>query len=216
VPSRKSGDWVLFGFWSRENKAHNTDPFSADAARKATEDLDKIQIGEDNAAKLPKVGADLFEDSLELHGTSIFWTPKMEEEFEKRRGYAMAKYLPLMFVQGMSDFPVPPKEPNPDFVLSNGQAGKVRDDFYTTLTDLYVDDHLAVFQDWAKQRYGMKYKAQAAYLQDLEPIRSFRKLVELGARAETESLDAGENLPVLPSPTAGTTRTSPSGPTGLL
>jgi alpha-L-rhamnosidase len=190
-----SGDWVLFGFWSRENKAHNTDPFDADAARKAAEDLDEIQIGEDNAPKLRKAGADLFEDSLELHGTSIFWTPKMEQEFKDRRGYAMAKYLPLMFVQGMSDFPVPPKEPTPDFDLSDATGVKVRDDYYTTLTDLYTADHLAVLQHWA-EKYGMRYKAQAAYLQDLEPIRSFRSLVRDGARAETESLDAGENLPV--------------------
>ncbi|MGW5064224.1 glycosyl hydrolase [Streptomyces sp. NPDC004096] len=192
-----SGDWVLFAFWSRENQGHNTNPFDADAARKATQDLDDIQIGKDNAPKLKKTGADLFEDSLELHGTSIFWTPKMEQEFKDRRGYSMAKFLPLMFVQGMSDFPVPPKEPNADFDLPDGQGVKFRNDYYTTLTDLYVDDHLTVFQDWAK-KYGMQYKAQAAYLQDLEPIRSFRELVKSGARAETESLNAGENLPVSP------------------
>ncbi|WP_240522007.1 glycosyl hydrolase [Amycolatopsis vastitatis] len=189
------GNWDLFAFWSRENKGNYTNPFDADASRKAAQDLDQIQIGQDNAPKLRKAGADLFEDSLELHGTSIFWTPKMESEFRGRRGYDMAKYLPLMFVQGESDFPVPPKEPNADFALSDGSAGKIRHDYYETLTDLYIGNHLQVFQDWAKQ-YGMQYKAQAAYLQDLEPIRSFRSLQSFGARSETESLDAGENLPI--------------------
>ncbi|MEV0070893.1 glycosyl hydrolase [Amycolatopsis sp. NPDC050768] len=192
-----AGDWELFAFWSRENKGNYTNPFDADASRKATQDLDQIQIGKDNAPKLKKSGADLFEDSLELHATSIFWTPKMESEFRGRRGYDMAKYLPLMFVQGESDFPVPPKEPTPDFSLTDGSASKVRHDYYETLTDLYIADHLEVFQDWAKQ-YGMQYKAQAAYLQDLEPIRSFRSLQSFGGRSETESLDAGENLPISP------------------
>jgi hypothetical protein len=189
------GNWDLFAFWSRENKGNYTNPLDADASRKAAQDLDRIQIGQDNAPKLRKAGADLFEDSLELHATSIFWTPKMESEFRGRRGYDLAKYLPMMFVQGESDFPVPPKEPNPDFALSDGSAGKIRHDYYETLTDLYIGNHLKVFQDWAKQ-YGMQYKAQAAYLQDLEPIRSFRSLQSFGARSETESLDAGENLPI--------------------
>ncbi|ADJ47524.1 hypothetical protein AMES_5699 [Amycolatopsis mediterranei S699] len=189
------GNWDLFAFWSRENKGNYTNPFDADASRKAAQDLDQIQIGKDNAPKLRKAGADLFEDSLELHGTSIFWTPKMAAEFRGRRGYDMAKFLPLMFVQGESDFPVPPKEPNPDFTLTDGSADKVRHDYYETLTDLYIGNHLQVFQDWAKQ-YGMQYKAQAAYLQDLEPIRSFRSLQSFGGRSETESLDAGENLPI--------------------
>jgi hypothetical protein len=190
-----TGEWVLFAFWSRENSGNYTNPFDADATRKATEDLDEIQIGDANAPKLQKAGADLFEDSLELHATTIFWTPKMEQEFAARRGYDMAKLLPMMFVQGMSDFPMPPTEPNPDFILPDGQGDKIRDDYYATLTDLYVDDHMTVLQDWA-EKYGMRYKAQAAFLQNLEPIRSFRELIGMGGRGETESLNAGENLPI--------------------
>jgi hypothetical protein len=190
-----NGNWILFSFWARENEAHNTNPFDADAARQATKDLDEIQIGEANTPRLRQAGADLFEDSLELHGTSIFWTQEMVEQFQERRGYDMAKYLPMMFVQGVSDFPVPPKEPPADFDLPDGHGAKIRDDYYTTLTDLYVDEHLSVFQDWAES-YDMQYKAQAAFLQNLEPIRSMRELIALGGRAETESLNAGENLPI--------------------
>lgn len=190
-----SGDWQLFGFWSRDNSGEYSSEFDAAAAQKATQDLDQIQVGPDNAAKLHKSGQDMFEDSLELHATSIYWTPNMEKEFKTRRGYDMAKYLPLMFVQGESDFPVAPKLPTPDFSLSDGSNTKILSDYYETLTDLYVEDHLQVFQDWA-EKYGMKYKAQASYGQDLEPIRSFRSLQEVGARSETESLDGGENLPV--------------------
>jgi hypothetical protein len=190
-----SGDWQLFGFWSRDNSGEYTSEFDAAAAQKATQDLDQIQVGPDNAARLHNSGQDMFEDSLELHATTIYWTPNMEREFKTRRGYDMAKYLPLMFVQGESDFPVAPKLPTPDFSLSDGGNTKILNDYFETLTDLYVDDHLQVFQDWA-EKYGMKYKAQASYGQDLEPIRSFRSLQEMGARSETESLDGGENLPI--------------------
>ncbi len=189
------GDWRLFRFWSRDNTGEYTSEFDAAAAQKATQDLDQIQVGPDNAAKLRKSGQDMFEDSLELHATTIYGTPNMEKEFKTRRGYDMAKYLPLMFVQGESDFPVAPKLPVPDFSLSDGSNSKLLHDYYETLTDLYVDDHLQVFQDWA-EKYGMHYKAQASYGQDLEPIRSFRSLQEMGARSETESLDGGENLPI--------------------
>jgi hypothetical protein len=190
-----SGDWQLFGFWSRDNSGEYTSEFDAAAAQRATQDLDQIQVGADNAAKLQKSGQDMFEDSLELHATTIYWTPNMEKEFKSRRGYDMAKYLPLMFVQGESNFPVAPKLPVVDFSLSDGSNSRILHDYFETLTDLYVDDHLQVFQDWA-EKYGMRYKAQASYGQDLDPIRSFRSLQEMGARSETESLDGGENLPI--------------------
>ncbi|MEV6846751.1 glycosyl hydrolase [Actinoplanes sp. NPDC051411] len=190
-----TGNWELFGLWSRDNSAEYTSEFDASAAQQATKDLDQIQIGPDNAPKLTRSGQDLFEDSLELHATSIYWTPQIQQEFKAAHGYDMAKYLPLLFVQGESDFPVPPKQPVPDFTLSDRSADKIRHDYYETLTDLYVRDHLQPLQQWAA-KYGMQYKAQASYGQDLEPVRSFRSLQQLGGRSETESLDGGENLPI--------------------
>lgn len=188
------GDWIVFGFWARENEEHNTNPFDADAARAATEYLDTGQIGDENAALLRDVGGDFFEDSLELNANSIFWTPKMGAIFKQRRGYAMSKYLPLMFAHGMSNYWVPNSEPTPDFELPDREGTKVRSDYYRLLTDLYVDEHLSVFQDWAAD-YGMQFKTQAAYGQDLEPVRSYRELARMGGQPETESLNAGDRVP---------------------
>jgi hypothetical protein len=39
-----TGNWILFAFWSRENSGNYTNPFDADATRKATEDLDEIEV----------------------------------------------------------------------------------------------------------------------------------------------------------------------------
>jgi len=188
------GDWILFAFWARENVTGNTNPFDANAARAATEFLDSGQVGSENAEALTRAGGDFFEDSLELNAYSIFWTPDMQEQFASRRGYDMAKYLPLVFAHGMSNYWVPNEEPTPDFDLPYGEGAKIREDYYRLLTDLYVDQHLTVYQDWAG-KHGLQFKAQVAYGQDLEPIRSGRSLARLGGRVETESFNSGDRFP---------------------
>lgn len=190
----EGGDWIVFGFWSREEARGVTSAFDAEAARKATAYLDEHQVGRDNAEALEKCGGDFFEDSLELNADSLFWAPAFPEEFSKRRGYAMAAYLPLMFQHGMSHYWVPTQQPLPDFDLSDGQGAKVRADYYRLLTDLYVEHHLKTLQQWA-HGYGMTYKSQAAYGQDLEPIRSFRELARAGGRVEGESYNSGDRFP---------------------
>jgi len=188
------GRWILFAFWSRDSAQGVMDHFSADAADAVTRYLDANQIGEDNAQRLRSVGGSFFEDSLEIDAAELYWTPKMASEFERRRGYAMARYLPLMFVQGMNRYWVPNEEPTPDFELPDGQGERIRRDYYRTITDLYVDEHLQTYADWA-QRHGMQFRSQAAFGQDLDPIRSARELVRMGGIADEESLNAGDVLP---------------------
>ncbi|MGW5861720.1 glycosyl hydrolase [Streptomyces sp. NPDC055239] len=189
-----SGDWIVFGFWRREGERGVTSVFDAEAARKATDYLDEHQVGKDNVEALKRCGGDFFEDSLELDADSLFWAPGFLEEFKRRRGYDMAAHLPLMFQHGMSRYWVPAKPPVADFDLPDGQGAKVRADYYRLITDLYVDNHLKPFQQWARG-YGMTYKAQAAYGQDLEPIRSFRELARAGGRVEGESYNSGDRFP---------------------
>ncbi len=189
------GEWIVFAFWRRDAPRGNTSAFDRDAAARAGEYLELHQVGPENRDALRRVGGDFFEDSLELNADSLFWAPSFPAEFEARRGYAMARHLPLMFQHGMSRYWVPTTPPTPDFDLPGGRGGRVRNDYYTLLTDLYVDHHLAPLQAWAR-RHGMRYKAQAAYGQDLEPIRSYRALARLGGRVEGESYNAGDRFPV--------------------
>ena len=96
---------------------------------------------------------------------------------------------------GQCRYWVPDSPVTPDFAsaIADGAVtdlgARVRADYERTLTDLYVSDHLALIQDWAVG-HGMRHKAQAAYGQNLEPVRSFRELVCRGGRAEIESLVA--------------------------
>ncbi|MGW2515264.1 glycosyl hydrolase [Streptomyces scopuliridis] len=188
------GDWILFAFWQRDAGPY-TSAFDKDSASHATQYISEQQIGTQNADLLKAVGGSLFEDSLELNADSLFWAPTMAAEFKKRRGYDMVAYLPLMFQHGMSRYWVPTDQPTPDFELPDQQGAKVRSDYYRLLTDLYVDNHLLVFQDWAKG-LGVQHKAQAAYGQDLEPVRSFRELARAGGLVEGESYNAGDRFPI--------------------
>jgi hypothetical protein len=74
----------------------------------------------------------------------------------------MIKYLPLMFQHGMSRYWVPTTAPLPDFELPKLQGAKVRADYYRLITDLYVEDHLAVFQQWSA-KYGMAYHHRGSF-----------------------------------------------------
>ncbi|WP_028659844.1 glycosyl hydrolase [Nocardioides insulae] len=194
-----AGHWVLIASWSRENREHNANPFDAAAARAVTTYLDEHQLGPEATGLVDTSEGDFFEDSLELNAVSVFWTPRLLEEFTARRGYDLAPLLPLLYVHGMSNYWVPDTEPAPDFTLADGptsgSAEAVRRDYYRTLTDLYVDEHLTAYQEWT-EKHCRTFKAQVSYGQNLEPMRSARSLAEAGGHVETESLNSGDRAPV--------------------
>lgn len=199
------GQWALTAFWTRDSEQGVTSFLDADAARAALSYLDTHQIGA-GAEALEAEGStatELFEDSLELNADCLFWSPTMLERFIERNGYDPTPYLPLLIAHGQCRYWVPEEPPRPDFAPATGDGTptdlglRVRADFDRLVTDLYTTDHLALIQDWAVG-HGMRHKAQAAYGQNLEPVRSFRELVRCGGRAEVESLNSGDRVPVRP------------------
>ncbi|WP_022884750.1 glycosyl hydrolase [Glaciibacter superstes] len=197
----REGDWVLFAFWMRDCEQGVTNFLDRDAALAATAYLDEHQIGADNLELLRAAGTELFEDSLELNADSLYWTSDLLERFIERHGYDPTPYLPLLFAHGMCRYWVPNEEPVPDFELDTGDVfdagvgARVRRDYYRLLTDLYISDHLLVLQDWAAS-HGLRHKSQAAYGQNLEAVRSNRAFVRAGGRAEGESLNSGDRVPL--------------------
>ncbi|MBE6476358.1 MAG: hypothetical protein E7Z95_12520 [Actinomyces succiniciruminis] len=198
------GQWALMAFWSRDSEQGVTSFLDAAAARAALAYLDEHQLGQAGAAALGAEGStatELFEDSLELNADCLFWSPELRERFQARRGYDPTRYLPLLIAHGQCRYWVPETPPRPDFDSADPDGAptslgrRVRTDYDRTVTDLYVTDHLALIQDWAVG-HGMRHKAQAAYGQNLEPVRSFRELVRCGGRAEVESLNSGDRAPI--------------------
>lgn len=193
----REGDWELFAFWMRECEQGVTNFLDQDATAAATAYIDEHQLGSENIELLRRVGTDFFEDSLELHADSLFWTSDLIERFIERHGYDPTPYLPLLFAHGMSHFWLPNEEPVADFDLEGDIeiGSRVRQDYYRLLTDLYISRRLLPLQEWSAG-HGLRHKAQAAYGQNLEAIRSNREFVRAGGRAEGESLNSGDRFPI--------------------
>lgn len=189
------GHWILFGFWQRDSSEGVMDHLSLDSLHAAAAYVDENQIGADTAALLPGVGGAFFEDSLELDANELWWTPRFATDFRARRGYALAKFLPLAFVEGEDHYWVPDKRPVPDFDTPDATADRVRHDVEETFTDLYIDRHLAGWIPWARS-HGMRYRTQAAFGDAFDVTRSARAVARLGGLADDESLNAGDIPPL--------------------
>ncbi|MBR9999065.1 MAG: hypothetical protein KFF73_08845 [Cyclobacteriaceae bacterium] len=88
----------------------------------------------------------MFCDSIELEGAN--WTTDLPEEFEKRRGYPLPPYLPLLFSEITVD---------PEF---SGVVERARYDYSLTLAELFRERFIEVFNDWCHgQNVLSRYQA---------------------------------------------------------
>jgi hypothetical protein len=81
----------------------------------------------------------IFSDSLEAFGAD--WTPKLPEEFKKRRGYDLIPHLPELVAGGTPE------------------ADTVRHDYGRTLTELVDENYLKQIADWAAAHHT-KFRSQ--------------------------------------------------------
>ncbi|GAB2843444.1 glycosyl hydrolase [Actinocorallia aurea] len=164
--------WLLLGFWQRGTgqttvagqavsgrPAYVVDHFSAAGARAATGYLDSHVLTPELRGLLKQNGGDLFEDSLELDSNQ-HWTGDLLDRFRALRGYSLRENLPALFIDGIHrQYTSVTPDAAPAFEFDDGSGTRVRDDYYRTLTDLYVDAHVRPLQDWAHAR-GLRFRAQ--------------------------------------------------------
>ena len=81
----------------------------------------------------------IFSDSLEAYGSD--WTPKLPEEFKKRRGYDLIPHLPELVAGGTPE------------------ADTIRHDYGKTLTELINENYLKQMADWAAAHHT-KFRSQ--------------------------------------------------------
>jgi hypothetical protein len=159
-----------------------------------------VGIGEALAplASLPAATIELLKgtqfgyDSLEVQA-EMFWTGKLPETFNAKRGYSMIKYLPALHTPKEASFDpltdgwakMGPQGPEYDF--TNDVGARARYDYRRTLTDLYADEHLKTFTD-TLHKYGMSSRAQVAY--NYLPLNMTRSGAAVDI-PENESLDSG-------------------------
>lgn len=169
------GSWVVIAHWQRGTGQRNDAPwgttpylvtnpesrvvdhFSRQGAHAFLEFLETT-ISEEAISAIARVGGALFEDSIELKAAQL-WTNHMLSEFRDRRGYALAPYLTCATYYPANG---PFDEPKPVFSFSKQDSNtcrRVRRDLSQTLADLYIDNHLLPFRQWANDR-GIRFRAQ--------------------------------------------------------
>jgi len=110
------------------------DHYSAAAARAH---LDAVAEPLLQAVPAELIGS-VFCDSLEVYAAN--WTPAIIEEFEQRNGYPL---LPRLF----------------ELIIDDAGSDQFRIDYYRTLTELYEQNFVAVFRDWAAD-HGVPFRIQ--------------------------------------------------------
>lgn len=93
----------------------------------------------------------IFEDSIELSCATIPWTNRFAENFKTLRGYDILPFLPVL--QSLKGSPW-------QFLTDQRKEKLLVDDYYTTLNDLYIRDHVKRLTDWT-HTFGYKYRAQS-------------------------------------------------------
>ena len=87
----------------------------------------------------------MFCDSLEVTAY-IYWTDNFLEEFQRRRGYDLTPYLPILRQPGFAD-PYGSHAGLPLYDMP-GIGDKIRTDYWQTVSDLFVDNFYQPFADW--------------------------------------------------------------------
>lgn len=131
------------------------DHFNASAVRKYLEHLSS-RLGPALGGKLGSALRAMFVDSLELDHSN--WTGDFVAEFARRRGYALAPYLPFVL----------------DGDLGRGDAPfedtvrRARQDFSRTLVELFHERFLATYVRWCEDN-GLRARIQA-YGRETHPL----------------------------------------------
>jgi alpha-L-rhamnosidase len=111
------------------------DPFSHEAVAKHLEKVGEPLVKAFGAT--PPYA--IFSDSLEAYGSD--WTPRLPEEFKKRRGYDLIPHLPELVAGGTPE------------------ADTIRHDYGRTLTELINENYLKQIADWAVAHHT-KFRSQ--------------------------------------------------------
>jgi hypothetical protein len=158
------GDYELIAFWQSPDGQHLSG-FTATGTNYVLDHLSAASVDATKAfwdAKVltPEVRAlyartgpgDVFEDSLELSSTVKF-TGDFLEQFAKRRGYDVAKWLPAVAGSGNR------ASAAGAFEFTGGAGARVRDDWQQTFSDLYTDRYLTGLRRWLNAR-GLRLRVQ--------------------------------------------------------
>lgn len=179
-----AGDWVLVGNYYRGtgqvqssgsaystqyNHAISTNYFAREGVQ-ALFDLWADHVLDDELITLLKNnGGSIFEDSIEGHFTTGAWAPRLRAAIDDYTGLDADKYASALVGSAVS-------------FDDTTAVTRIREDYQTTLGNLYSTEHAKLISDWAKT-FGYNYRAQAYGISGLD----------IGAAAAALDIPEGDN-----------------------
>ena len=103
----------------------------------------------------------IFCDSIELSGAN--WTAGFAKQFEKRRGYSLAPYLPFVLDE----------DNNQDSSRFTETVRRARYDFYKTIVELFHENFVASFQQWCSRNGAASRFQSEGYPRVLEMLDGY-------------------------------------------
>ena len=199
-------EWAMFVFWmhgtcqvaapsvSTNYTINYMDPYGVQALISYWEEI--VLPGEMRDILKQNGRGEIYMDSLEMNtygAGGILWGYTLKDEFKKRRGYDITKYLPLIVSDRAR------VESNKlrvfDYTIPDGEGSefleKLHTDYYATISDLYVENTLKPLDEWL-HTLGMKLRAEVSYGANFE-ISTPAKYVD-GIETETFAQTADIDL----------------------
>ncbi|MFF5078426.1 glycosyl hydrolase [Actinoplanes sp. NPDC000266] len=189
------GTWVVIGSWmmgtghtvglaGTARTTYLVDHFSLDGINAVKRFWRDEVLTPELEKSIRSAGGSLFFDSLELNSSGaqvLHWTPGFLREFERRRGYSLVPYLPVVAVS----------DPAYDFPGDTGD--RVREDYRATLNELFRDHHLKPLAAWAHQRgltlRGQPYSSWGPSPVDMQELAGLLDVAEGEDRSFTSGSD---------------------------
>lgn len=162
---------------------------------------EEIVLTEDLKEAIRRNGrGEIYMDSLELisYGAGgIFWGYHLKEEFLRRKGYDVTRYLPLITMDGarvasrrakIYDYEVADE-------ADRETALKVRTDFYNVISAMYVENVLGPLQKWLHS-LNMTLRAEPSYGVNFEISTPAKAVdgIETESFAQTADIDLYRGL----------------------
>ncbi|MEU6714423.1 glycosyl hydrolase [Nonomuraea sp. NPDC046802] len=155
------GEWVLISYWERGSgqkpesgphtapEAYVVDHFSRAGTQAVIDHWESALLTPAIRRLLKRAGGALFEDSIEIESDALPWTPGLLAEFERRRGYALAPFLPVIVLA----------EEDQVYAYEAVLTRHARKDYWDTISELFNEHHFTMLRDWAHS-LGLELRAQ--------------------------------------------------------
>lgn len=190
-----SGEWALLTFYegpTRSQPFYAAEPgggYVLDHLDRSAVDLHLRTIGDAAKARFGSHFGQtlraLFVDSFELR-TELYWSSSFLAEFEKRRGYSLLPFLPVLFRPFHCDTYLRKLFLGASPYFEYRDAGsRVREDYDQTVAELMLENFVTPVAEWGKaNQLQLRLQAHGAPLNILSAYRR-------ASIPETEGLYAG-------------------------